>query len=112
MGDDDDPNDTIIELNVGGQLVDVPRSTLVFSPYFAKLLAKCDGDSSQRIFLNFPPDSFKLLIDQLRLIRSAPPSVHIDPPTVPLVLIPELENMAWCLGIGYILEAAVQGQSQ
>merc|ERR1712232_1536085 len=70
-------NDEILELNVGGKMVVVPRSTLLQAPEESLLHSMFKGawetpalpkDESGKIFLNFPPKSFQLIINHLRLM--------------------------------------------
>lgn len=115
---DDDFSESIIQLNVGGELVAIPHQTTWLAPedsYFRFLFKKeysdLHKDSSGRLFLNFPPRSFKLILDHLRLIHITHPSDTIKPIAVPAESQYEVEELAWLLGLGDLLTKPQSGKA-
>lgn len=124
----DDVKDTtnhIVQLNVSGDMIDVPLSTLLLAPMnsplgvlalrqLKEIVALGDSHPSpvidDRIFLNYPPRSFRTLVDQLRLLHIMPGDALVNPPVVPLEQEVELEQVAWLLRLGHLLKFAFYGQ--
>merc|ERR1719506_1186562 len=77
----------VMQLNVAGEDVDVPRTTLLLVPEDS-ILGQMFGDSWSsppletdpfgRIFLNFPPVSFKHIMNHLRLLDNTCPDDKIQ----------------------------------
>lgn len=72
--------DDVIELNVGGERITTLRSTLTAIPNstLALMFATTDSDSRNvkdtqgAVFLDYNPEQFKYLLDQLREIKRTP----------------------------------------
>lgn len=99
----------ILQLNVGGDLVDVHRDTMLLAPPGSMLREMFDvgwtgpplqQDVSGRIFLDFPPASFRTIVNHLRLLRNMSPAERIPPPVVQKQDQREFEELAWLLGVG------------
>lgn len=137
----------VIEINVGGELVYIPKDTICLAPEdteFRRMLGASsadklpvagssvgigDGKNDQssarytwvvakamprdgqgRLFLNFPSRVFRMLMDHLRLIEIAPEDGYVRPPLVPLAMRFEAEELAWHLGLGYLLDTPQRGR--
>jgi hypothetical protein len=99
----------IIQLNIGGDWVDILKDTLLMAPADSMLRnmfssdwtgPRLQTDNTGRIFLNFPPASFKRIVNHLRLIHATHPDDFISPLVVPRQYQEEVEELAWLLGIG------------
>mmetsp|Transcript_29054 Transcript_29054/g.52927 ORF Transcript_29054/g.52927 Transcript_29054/m.52927 type:complete len:780 (+) Transcript_29054:64-2403(+) len=114
----------LLELNVGGELVVVPRSTLLLAPAGSRLSVFFQADAKEerealsydsegRIFLNFPARSFKVIVDRLRLLHNTPADEVLLPMTANLHgdFKQELEHLAWILGLGPFLTQPQHGRS-
>jgi len=86
-----DGSEDIVEINVGGELLLlVERSTLLLSPKGSLLQGLCGKhtgedlglhlDRQGRMFLDFPPQPFRRIIDHLRLLKVTPEDELLPPP--------------------------------
>eukprot|EP00928_Gymnodinium_smaydae_P075452 TRINITY_DN58474_c0_g1_i1.p1 TRINITY_DN58474_c0_g1~~TRINITY_DN58474_c0_g1_i1.p1 ORF type:complete len:333 (+),score=39.11 TRINITY_DN58474_c0_g1_i1:114-1112(+) len=90
----------VIELNVGGECMAAKRSTLT-QPHGTLLEAMFSGrwetsldrDSSGRVFLDFSPHVFRILLSHLRVLRDAKPDEWVKPPAVPEPYKVEFQSM-------------------
>lgn len=102
----------LLELNVGGKLLTVPRETLLQAPQGSLLhSAFATGpeapapvrDGEGRIFLNYPPKSFRRIVDHLRLLELAPLGQRLPPAAAPEGEEQELHTLAQLLGVEGLL---------
>lgn len=105
----------IIELNVGGEVMATKRGTLtqlkgslleaMFSGRWEKSV---DLDSNGRVFLDFTPAVFRLLLSHLRVIRDSPNIDLIGFPLVPKEHSAEFNTMVRYLGLETLYRAPAQ----
>lgn len=111
----------IMQLNVGGESVDVHRDTLLLAPQGSMLNAMFSSgwtspqlvrDSNGRIFLDLPPTSFKTIVDHLRLLHSTSPEEILTPPVVLRQHCREFEDLAWMLGVCELVTQPNSGRAK
>merc|ERR1740129_751117 len=114
--------DEILELNVGGETLSVPRSTLLLAPAGSRLNDLFSGNWSDggvlhhdchgRIFLNFPPTGFRLIVNHLRLLHNSSNEDVLAPIVVPRENQHEVEELSWLLGVSSLLNSPQTGVCQ
>jgi len=107
----------VVEMNIGGEfMLQVCKATLLLVPQDSlmyKLFANEHSphflqDANGRIFLDFPPASFKRIVDHLRLLQLAPPDRLVPPPVLSSTEEHEFRILASILGIEEFLMAKPQ----
>jgi len=109
----------LLDLNVGGEIITVLRKTLLLAPdgswlrqRFQVALGDFPGcpssDENGNEFLNFPADTFKIIVDYLRVLHSAPLDELVWPPRVPAELAGEFWHVAWLVGVDSLLNKGAQ----
>jgi len=98
----------VLNLNVGGEIMTIARDTLLLAPE-GSLLSDSFGpnfeatarriDDQGRVFLDFPPRSFRLIVSQLQLLRLTPHAEFLNPTVVPETQRREFEDLVWLLGM-------------
>lgn len=104
----------VVTLNVGGDFMEVPVSTLRLVPegsFLHKLFTSAapERGSLDLTFLNLPSRSVRILLNHLRILDLSPWDTLVQPPLVPADQLPELEEVAWLLGLGHFLAYALPG---
>mmetsp|Transcript_60971 Transcript_60971/g.145291 ORF Transcript_60971/g.145291 Transcript_60971/m.145291 type:complete len:772 (-) Transcript_60971:141-2456(-) len=100
----------VIELNVGGRNMDVSKKTLMQAPEGSLLRSMFEGDWDSvqletdrhgRIYLDFPPEAFRYIIDHLRVRRLAQLAnqEELAPPHIPAEHQCEVRFLAQVLGL-------------
>jgi len=106
-----DPEE-IVNLTVGGELICIPRSTLLLTPEESTLhemfSPRWNGkhrvrEDNGRVFLNYPPTAFKAIMNHLRLLHLTPSDNFLDPPRVPAAQRQDFEDLAYLLGLDEFL---------
>eukprot|EP00933_Yihiella_yeosuensis_P052928 TRINITY_DN51085_c0_g1_i1.p1 TRINITY_DN51085_c0_g1~~TRINITY_DN51085_c0_g1_i1.p1 ORF type:complete len:373 (+),score=62.99 TRINITY_DN51085_c0_g1_i1:106-1119(+) len=96
----------MIELNVGGEVMATKRGTLLIAEgtlleamFSGRWDCSLDRDPSGRIFLDFSPSVFRILLSHLRVIRDEQSKKRRKLPLVPDVHEAEFESMIHFLGL-------------
>eukprot|EP00440_Ansanella_granifera_P064558 gb/GFBE01069993.1/.p1 GENE.gb/GFBE01069993.1/~~gb/GFBE01069993.1/.p1 ORF type:complete len:369 (+),score=73.53 gb/GFBE01069993.1/:1-1107(+) len=103
----------LLELNIGGQVMPVMRSTLLQAPEGSLLHTMFSGrwdssvprDSAGRLFLDYPPQIFALVLDHLRTMSIA--SSALSPPTVPLEKLQAYSVLVEYLGLSNVFHGCL-----
>lgn len=104
-----DAEDTeVLTVNVGGELVTLARGTMLLAPVGSALrdlfqnewsTTQLARDDQGRMFLNYPPRTFQIIVDHLRMLHGTPPNRAVPPPCVPRDAREEFEDLADILGV-------------
>eukprot|EP00933_Yihiella_yeosuensis_P005920 TRINITY_DN110534_c0_g1_i1.p1 TRINITY_DN110534_c0_g1~~TRINITY_DN110534_c0_g1_i1.p1 ORF type:complete len:311 (-),score=40.70 TRINITY_DN110534_c0_g1_i1:184-1116(-) len=100
-------HDEVLTLNVGGEIVTVLRQTMLLAPpgsLLRELFVSENNalgllDEENRPYLNYPPAAFKVIVDHLRLIHSAPQMIELEPRRIPPELKQQVEDLSYILGV-------------
>jgi len=110
-----EPEDEVLTLNVGGELLTTRRSTLCLyeGSYLANIFSgrweSCiERDRQGHFFLDFDPISFRLILNFLRSKRIESSVAPVGPPTVPPEREEHFQNLVEYLGLTVQLRDAAE----
>jgi len=98
----------LMHLSIGGEVVSIPREALLLAPKESRLHKTFelgwDGpqltmDAEGRIILEYPPRSFRIIIDHFRQLHQTPQSEMLTRPIVEEDLECEFRDLARLLGV-------------
>mmetsp|Transcript_73908 Transcript_73908/g.154004 ORF Transcript_73908/g.154004 Transcript_73908/m.154004 type:complete len:759 (+) Transcript_73908:35-2311(+) len=112
-------NGEVLTLNVGGELMAVSRNILVDMAPAEGLLQKLFSDQWEHarhqvdgkghVFLDYPPNAFRLILNQLRMLHVTPANEVLPAPNVPWEHRRDYVELAMSLGV---YEHVALGQPQ
>lgn len=97
----------VLTLNVGGCILSVARSTLLLAPpesllhqtFLPDASPERQVDEEGRLFLDYPPTAFRIIVDHLLHLSMLPSSEMLAPRNVAEDCRQEVEDLAWILGV-------------